>query len=180
EAAKEALSEAKAAELAAQTAYDTTLKDIPKELRDGEALSRALRAAIDDRDTLAAEHDAAVEGEKDAAVTLAASERAATIANDQLARATESLSNAQREFADQLQRAGLDEETFRDAKVDADRRSELEDQISGYDRRVAANAERLRGLEVEIGDRSEPDLPALRAARDEAQSALEKSRDDRS
>ncbi|MCB1359065.1 MAG: SMC family ATPase, partial [Maritimibacter sp.] len=180
EAAKEALSAAKAAELAAQTAYDTTLKDIPKELRDGEALSRALRAAIDDRDTLVAEHDAAVEGEKGAAVTLAASERAATIAKDQLARATESLSNAQREFADQLQRAGLDEETFRDAKADADRRSELEDQISGYDRRVAANAERLRGLEEEIGDRSEPDLPALRAARDEAQSAVEKSRDDRS
>lgn len=180
EAAREELSAAKATELSAQTAYDTTLKDVPKELRDGEALSRALQAAIDDRDTLAAEHDAAVEGEKGAAVNLAAAERAAAISKDQLAKATEALSTAHREFADQLQRARLDEETFRDAKADADRRTELEDQISGYDRRVAANAERLRGLEEEIGDRSEPDLPALRAARDEAQSALEKSRDDRS
>ena len=180
EAAKEALSAAKAAELGAQTAYDTTLKDVPVALRDAEALAGALRAAIHERDTLAAEHDAAIEGEKGAAVTLAAAEREAAISKDQMAMATEALSTAQREFADQLERVGLDEETFRDAKADADRRSELEDQISGYDRRVAANTERLRGLEEEIGDRSEPDLPALRAARDEAQSALEKSRDDRS
>lgn len=180
EAAKEALSAAKAAELSAQTAYDTTLKDVPEALRDGEALLRALRAAIHERDTLASKHDAAIEGEKAAAVTLAAAERAAAIAKDQLAKATEVLSSAQHEFADQLEQSGLDEVSFRDAKADTDRRSEFEDQIGGYDKRVAANAERLRGLEEEIGDRSAPDLPALQAARDEAQSALEKSRDDRS
>ncbi|MEM6899915.1 MAG: SMC family ATPase [Pseudomonadota bacterium] len=180
EAARNALSAAKATELSAQTTYDTTLKDIPEELRDGEALATALRAAIDARDRLAAEQEAAIEGEKRAAINLAATEQAATIAEDQLAKATEKLSSAQGEFADQLERAELDEDTFRDAKADIGRRSELEYEISEFDKRVAANAERLRGLKEEIGDRKAPDLHALQTARDEVQNALEKSRDDRS
>ena len=177
EVAKEALSDAKSAEARAQAAYDTTLKDVPENLRQSDALAEALTAAIAKRDQLVASHEAAVTGEKDAAVAFSAAEEAAKIAQGLVSKASEALATAQNEFVGQLGKAGLNEETFQAAKADAAQYSTHEEQISEYEKRVAANAAQLQGLATDIGDRSAPDLVALTTTRDDARRALEQSRD---
>lgn len=175
EDAKETLSDAKGAEGRAQVAYDTTLKDVPENLRQGDALAEALKAAIAEHDQLVASHEAAVTGEKDAAVAFSAAEEAAKIAQDRVSKASEALATAQDEFIGQLRKAELTEESFQEAKADAAQDSALEEQISEYEKRVAANDARLQGLSNEIGGQSAPDLAALTTARNDARGALDKS-----
>jgi exonuclease SbcC len=177
ENAKSAESDAKGVEVRAQTAYDTTLKGVPDELRPVNALSEALSAAIAKHDELAADHEAAVADEKDAAVVFSAAEEAAKIAQNGVAKTSEGLKKAQGEFFGQLEKVGLSEEAFQAAKDDVAQYSVLEAQISDYENRVAAITARLRGLTEDIGDQPTPDLSLLTKARNEARAALEQSRD---
>ena len=177
ENAKSAVSDAKGVEVRALTAYDTTLKGVPDELRPVNALSEALSAAIAKHDQLAADHEAAVAGEKDAAVVFSAAEEAAKIAQNGVAKTSEGLKKAQGEFFGQLEKVGLSEEAFQAAKDDVAQYSVLEAQISDYENRVAAITARLRGLTEDIGDQPTPDLALLTKARNEARAALEQSRD---
>ena len=177
ENAQSTVSDAKGVEVRAQTAYDTTLKGVPDELRPVNALSEALSAAIAKRDQLAADHEAAVTDEKDAAVVFSAAEEAAKIAQNGVAKTSEGLKKAQGEFFGQLEKVGLNEEAFQAAKNDVAQYSVLEAQISDYENRVAAITARLRGLTEDIGDQPTPDLTLLTKARNEARAALEQSRD---
>ncbi|MCP4318634.1 MAG: SMC family ATPase [Hyphomicrobiales bacterium] len=178
--AKEVLSSRKGAEAGAQAAYDTLLRDVPDNWRQGSELAEALTTAIDERDQLIASHEAAVTGEKDAAIAFSAAEKAANIAHDGATRTTETLKKAHDEFARQLSKAGLNEKSFQDAKVDAAQFTSLEEQISDFEKRTAANTSQLERLSKEIGDQSVPDIAALTTMRDAASDALKKSRDKQS
>lgn len=83
--------------------------------------------------------------------------------------------NAKAEFAERLGEAGLDEASFEIAKTDVRQCELLEEQINSYNQRVAANKAQLERLAREIGDNCSPDIEALAAAKDTAQSKLESS-----
>ena len=175
ERARQALLKSKDAETRAQTSYDTLLREVPENWRQGDALASTLTAAVAARDELSSAHDAAVNGEKEAAVALGAAEEGAASAAASADRTAQAFSEAQAEYAEQLGKTGLDEAGFQLAKADVAQSDALEEQISSFNERVAANKAQLERLEQEIGDRSPPDIEALTAARDAAQLKLETS-----
>ncbi|MEQ8783423.1 MAG: hypothetical protein RIE06_27485 [Roseibium album] len=79
-------------------------------------------------------------------------------------------------MVDGLSKAGLGDEDFASAKRDVDRLEDLEAAIREYDENVAANVDRVRRLEEEIGDRERPDVKVERAKVAESAEGLEKDR----
>lgn len=175
ERTRQELSEARDAETRANTSYETVLREVPENWRRGDGLEKALRAAVVKRDELVAAHDKAVNDEKTAAIALSGSEEGVTGAAASADRTELAFSNAKAEFAERLSAAGLDENSFELAKTDVPQCELFEEQINAYNQRVAANKGQLERLAKEIGDKSSPDIEALAAAKDFAQSKLESS-----
>ena len=175
ERVRQELSEARDAETRAQTSYDTVFREVPENWRQGDVLAAALSAAVAKRDELVAVHDKAVNDEKAAAIALSGAEEGVTSATASAERTALTLSETKAEYAEQLAAAGLDEDEFRIAKDDVPQCGQLEEQINSYNQRLAANKSQLKRLAKEIGDQSPPDIEALTAAKDSAQSKLESS-----
>lgn len=173
ERARQEFSTAREAETRENTSYDTVLREVPENWRQGDALEKALSTAVARRDALIAAHEKAVNGEKAAAINLSGAQEAVTSAAASAERATLALSNATTEFAERLSAAGLDEASFEIAKADVPQCDLLEEQINAYNQRAAANKAQLERLVEEIGDRTPPDIEALTAAKNSAQSKLE-------
>lgn len=175
ECARQELLKSKHAETRAQTSYETLLREVPKNWRQGDALALALSAAVAARDELFAAHETAVNGEREAAVALSAAMEGTTSSAASASRTAMAFSKAKTEYAEQLGTAGLDEADFQLAKADVAQSDALEKQINSFNVRVATNKAQLDRLTEEIGDRSPPDIEALTAARDSAQLKLEDS-----
>lgn len=164
----------------AQTTFDTLLKDVPEELHNADALNTALNAASSQFDLLKVSHEAAIALEKEKAVAFAAAKEAASGAKDVVTRASKALQDAQGKYSEQLRNAKLTEEGFQTAKQDAAHSTTLEEQITDYEKRVAANAAQVNRLISEIGENTSPDIAVLTTARNAARDALDKSRDSQS
>jgi exonuclease SbcC len=177
EKARQALSDCKSKETQAQTAYNTLLRDVPEDWRHGDALTAVLSSAINARDQLAAAREAAVNDEKAAAVAVGATEEGIAGAASSVDRTTQAVMTARDEFVKQLSSAGLDETAFQSARADVAQSSSLEEQISTFDQRVAANKAQLERLAKDIGDRNAPDISALTTARDTARDKMGKSQE---
>ncbi|ABI93347.1 exonuclease SbcC (plasmid) [Roseobacter denitrificans] len=175
ERARQDVSEARDAETRAQTSYDTLLRDVPENWRQGGALASALSAAVSARGELVAAHETATNGEKAAAVALSAAEQGVTSAVAEVDRTAQAFTKAQAEFTERLGTAGLDEAGFKVAKADVAQSDALEEQINSFNERVAANKAQLARLANEISNRSPPDVEALTAAKESAQTKLETS-----
>ncbi|WP_317054349.1 SMC family ATPase [Roseovarius rhodophyticola] len=175
ERARQVLSEARDAETRAQTSYDTLLRDVPENWRQGDVLATALSDAVTARSELVAAHERAVNGEKAAAVALSAAEQGAASAVVEIERTAEALSKTQAEFTQRLAVVGLDEAGFQVARADVAQCDSLQEQIDSFNERAAANKAHLERLAKEIGDQDPPDIETLIASRDAAQSKLETS-----
>ena len=173
EVARQEFSEARDAETRANTSYETVLREVPQDWRQGDALEKALSAAVAKRDELTAAHEKAIDGEKSAAINLSGAQEAVASAAASAERASLALSTAKTEFGERLSTAKLDVASFEAAKEDVPQCDVFEEQISSYNQRVAANKAQLERLFQEIGQRTRPDIEALTAARDTAQSKLE-------
>lgn len=173
ELASKESAEARDAETRANTSYETVLREVPENWRQGDALERALLAATARRDELTAAHEKAVNGEKAAAISLSGAQEAVSNAAASAKRATLAFTNAKSDFVERLDTANLDMTSFEAAKEDVPQCDVFEEQISSYNQRVAANKAQLERLLQEIGQRTPPDIAALTAARDTAQLKLE-------
>ena len=171
--ARQEFSEARDAETRANTSYETVLREVPENWRQGDALEKALLAAVARREELTATHEKAVDGEKAAAINLSGAQEAVSSAAASVKRATLAFTNAKTEFYERLSTAKLDLTSFEAAKEDVPQCDAFEEQISSYNQRVAANKAQLERLLQEIGQRTPPDIEELTAARDTAQSKLE-------
>lgn len=173
EVARRKFSEARDAETRANTSYETVLREVPQDWRQGDALEKALSAAVAKRDELTVAHEKAIDDEKAAAINLSGAQEAVASAAASAERASLALSKAKTEFGERLGTAKLDVTSFEAAKEDVPQCDVFEEQISSYNQRVAANKAQLERLLQEIGQRTPPDIEALTVARDSAQSKLE-------
>lgn len=161
EDAKQALSDRKTELSNGQTQLDAILREVPKALREANHLTSALETAIAERDRLTQTHQAALDADKETAVSLAAAEQERVGTKKTLARASEVLEKASKALADGLAAAELSDKVFQSAKSDIGQLEDLETTIRGHEQSLAANADRLKRLKIEIGERGRPDVEAL-------------------
>ncbi len=160
--AKQALSDRKTELSNAQTQLDAILREVPEAFRAADHLTRTLETAIVERDQLALAHQTALDADKETAVTIAAAEQERIGAKKTLGRANDALEKARKTLADGLAAAELSVEVFQSAKADVGQFDELEATIRDHEQSLAANADRLKRLETEIGERERPDVNALK------------------
>lgn len=177
--AKQALADRQAEQSTTQTKVDAILREVPDGFRDGGHLERALEDAITERDRLANAHQAALDADKETAVALAKAEEGFGGAKTMLRRAEAALEGAKKTLAEGLGRAGLRDENFASAKADVERIEDLEATIKEHDQNLAANVDRVKRLEGEIGDRERPDVDAVNEKVAESAAELEKGQSER-
>lgn len=163
EGAKQAVADRTSELSGAQSQFDAMLREVPEPYRHTDHLTRSLESAICERDRLLNAHQAAVETDKETAVTLAAAEQGRKAAKTAVGRASDILDKASKALADGLTTAQLSAELFQSAKADVDQIDDLEATIKTHEQNRAANVDRLKRLEEEIGDRERPDVDALKA-----------------
>jgi len=162
EAAKQALADRKTELSNAQTQMDAILREVPEPFREANHLASTLESAIAERDRLAQAHQVALDADKETAVALAAAEQGRNGAKKALGRASSALEEAKKALTDGLVTAGLTAELFQSAKRDVGQIDDLEAAIKEHEQSLAANADRLKRLEAEIGMRERPDVDALK------------------
>ncbi|MEO4044890.1 SMC family ATPase [Hoeflea sp. CAU 1731] len=162
EEAKQALLDSKAEMSTVQTKLDAMLREVPVAYREANHLTDALGAAVAERDELAKMHQAALDADKETAVALAAASEGRIGAETALARARDILEDAGSTLANGLANAGLSAELFQSAKTDLDQVDELETAVKDHEQSLAANTDRLKRLEAEIGEREHPDMDGLK------------------
>lgn len=163
EGAKQVLAGRKSELSNAQTQLDAMLREVPEPFRQTSHLSSSLESAISERDRLLNAHQTALKGDKETAVALAAAEQSRNGAKTALGRASSALDKASKALSDGLSAAQLSAEMFQTAKADIDQIDDLETTIRTHEQSRAANADRLRRLEEEIGERERPDVDVQKA-----------------
>lgn len=179
ESAKQAVADRTSELSGAQTRFDAMLREVPEPYRHAGHLTRSLESAISERDRLLNAHQAALEADKETAVTLAAAEQGRQGTKTALGRASDALDKASKALTDGLTTAQLSAERFQSAKADVDQIDDLEATIKTHEQNRAANADRLQRLEKEIGDRERPDVDALKAKVTAAETELEMDQNER-
>lgn len=179
EGAKQAVVD-RASELSgAQTQFDAMLREVPEPYRHAGHLARSIESAISERDRLLNAHHEAMEADKETAVTLASAEQGRKGTKTALGRASDTLDKASKALADGLTTAQLSTELFQSAKADVDQIDDLEATIKTYEQNRAANADRIKRLKEEIGDRERPNVDALKVRVTASETQLETDQNER-
>lgn len=161
EEAKQALSDRKTELSNGQAQMDAILREVPEAFRETNHLTSALATAIAERDRMTQAHQAALDTDKEAAVGMATAEQERVGAKKTLGRANDALEKASKTLVEGLAAAELSDEVFQSAKSDIGQIEDLETMSRGHEQSLAANADRLKRLETEIGERERPDVEAL-------------------
>lgn len=179
EGAKQALADRKSELSNAHTQLDAMLREVPEPYRQPDHLTSSLERAISERDRLLNAHQAALDTDKETAVALATAEQRRKGAKTALVRASSALDKAGKALANGLSAAQLSAEMFQSAKADVDQIDDLETTIKTHEQSRAANADRLKRLEEEIGERERPDVDALKAKVSTSETELETDQNER-
>ena len=179
EGAKQAVADRNSELSGAQSQFDAMLREVPEPDRHTDHLTRSLESATSERDRLLNAHQAALEADKETAVTLASAEQGRNGAKTAVGRASDTLDKASKALTDGLTTAQLSAELFQSAKADVDQIDDLEATIQSYEQNRAANVDRLKRLKEEIGDRERPDVVALKAQVTASETELETDQNER-
>lgn len=173
EGAKQASADRKSELSNARTQLDAMLREVPEPYRQPGHLTNSLERAISERDRLLNAHQTALDTDKETAVALATAEQRRYGAITAVGRASSALDKASKALTDGLSAAQISVETFQTAKADVDQIDELEATIRTHEQSLAANTDRLKRLEEEIGERERPDVDALKAKVSASEAELE-------
>jgi len=156
---------------------EETLRDIPPELRDIEALAEKRGALADRIAAYAAELKKAQTDERDANDALIIAGANAQNARDNAKQAADHLEAILASFAQRLGEAGLTEQSYPQSKADISRIAEFEERMRAYDDALSRADESLRTAAAAIANVDRPDIKALMDAKDEAEAALSDAND---
>lgn len=176
--AKMRLSDCEKALSAAQSAFTARRDEIPAEWHDHGRLDKALSQAKAEQERLKTEWTKAVEGEKQAALSLATARQAVSGLQADRERLQSAYEEHQTQFEAKLTSIGMDEAGYLMAKPDIDQLAGFELAISDHETAIASRTAQKDRLLVEIGELANPDLAVLRSVQAESEQKLITARED--
>lgn len=155
-----------------ETEYQTTLAEIPKKLRAGDTLTENLEKMQSELERMNAQNQKAIDEEKSMAATFASAKKAQSFANSETERTKKALKNAQDSFEEELASLSINEDDYENIKQDFEQIEILNQSIRDYDNQLAANSDRIKRLETEIGKKNRPDLDLIRERKEKSSENL--------
>lgn len=159
----------------AKTELESALAAVPAELRAAERIAAAIAVTEQEVTCFARDHAQAAQASQSAQSALASANTALQLAEGGLQTAAQSREEAKARFDAGLNASGLTQETFDAARGDIDRMGEIDHRIQAFGQRLAAAKDRLERSHKAIAETDRPDIAALKAARDEAQTMREQA-----
>ena len=153
----------------AKTRLDAVLADIPEPLRSSEPLRAEISRLQDDISAHERAYDEAVGLKEASEAELASARTALEIAEQALANSAEIAADQSQKLSAELQELGLTHETFEAAKCEIPMIQSIEAQIRDFGEQRAAAQDRVKRAEAAIAQTSRPDIAALKAIRDRAE-----------